>query len=49
MTDISLASPSLADMLRGFSIEVNPGEPKIIDAAPTRLEPGTEVFMTWIP
>jgi len=36
-------------MLRGFSIEVNPGETKVIDAAPQRLEPGTEVFMTWIP
>jgi methylenetetrahydrofolate reductase (NADPH) len=49
MTDISSASPSVADMLRGFSIEVNPGESKIIDAAPTRLDPGTEVFLTWIP
>ena len=36
-------------MLRNFSIEVNPGEPKMIDAAPQRLDPGTEVFMTWIP
>jgi methylenetetrahydrofolate reductase (NADPH) len=49
MTDISTAAPSIADMLRGFSIEVNPGESKIIDAAPGRLDPGTEVFMTWIP
>jgi methylenetetrahydrofolate reductase (NADH) len=49
MTNVSTAAPSLADMLRGFSIEVNPGEPKVIDAAPQRLEPGTEVFMTWIP
>jgi methylenetetrahydrofolate reductase (NADPH) len=49
MTDIAAAPPSVADMLRNFSIEVNPGEPKIIDAAPQRLDPGTEVFMTWIP
>ena len=49
MTNIATAAPSLADMLRGFSIEVNPGEAKIIDAAPQRLDPGTEVFMTWIP
>src|ERR1700689_5677552 len=49
MTDISSTAPSLADMLRGFSIEVNPGEPKVIGAAPQRLDPGTEVFMTWIP
>ena len=49
MTDISGAWPSVADMLRGFSIEVNPSESKIIDAAPVRLDPGTEVFLTWIP
>jgi methylenetetrahydrofolate reductase (NADPH) len=49
MTDISTATPSIADMLRGFSIEVNPGESKVIDAAPVRLNPGTEVFLTWIP
>jgi methylenetetrahydrofolate reductase (NADPH) len=49
MTNISTAAPTIADMLRGFSIEVNPGETKVIDAAPQRLDPGTEVFMTWIP
>ncbi len=49
MTDISAASPSVADMFRGYSIEVNPSESKIIDAAPARLDPGTEVFLTWIP
>ena len=42
-------APSLAEMLRGFSIEVNPKETKIIDACPDRLDPGTEVFLTWIP
>jgi methylenetetrahydrofolate reductase (NADPH) len=41
--------PSVGEMLRGFSIEVNPKETKIIDACPERLEPGTEVFLTWIP
>jgi methylenetetrahydrofolate reductase (NADPH) len=49
MTNISAAPCSVADMLRGFSIEVNPGETKVIDAAPQRLDPGTQVFMTWIP
>jgi methylenetetrahydrofolate reductase (NADPH) len=49
MTNLAAAAPSVADMLRNFSIEVNPGEPKVIDAAPQRLDPGTEVFMTWIP
>jgi methylenetetrahydrofolate reductase (NADPH) len=41
--------PSVGEMLRGFSIEVNPKETKIIDACPDRLDPGTEVFLTWIP
>jgi methylenetetrahydrofolate reductase (NADPH) len=49
MTNMAAAPPSVADMLRNFSIEVNPREPKIIDAAPQRLDPATEVFMTWIP
>lgn len=49
MTTNAAAPPTVADMLRGFSIEVNPAEGKIIDAAPSRLEPGTQVFMTWIP
>ena len=39
MTNISTAPPSLADMLRGFSIEVNPGEPKVIDARPSASTP----------
>lgn len=36
-------------MLRGYSIEVNPNQPKVVDAAVTQLDPGTEVFLTWIP
>ncbi|MGD1211945.1 MAG: methylenetetrahydrofolate reductase [Candidatus Acidiferrales bacterium] len=49
MTDSATVSPSIAEMLRGYSIEVNPSESKIIDAAPDRLDRGTEVFLTWIP
>jgi len=49
MTDTTAAPPSIVEMLRGYSIEVNPGESKIIDAAPDRLDRGTEVFLTWIP
>ncbi|MBZ5693994.1 MAG: methylenetetrahydrofolate reductase [Acidobacteriia bacterium] len=49
MTDHSATSPSIAEMLRGYSIEVNPGESKIVDAAPDRLDKGTDVFLTWIP
>jgi len=42
-------SSSIGEMLRGYSIEVNPGESKNVDAALDRLEPGTQVFLTWIP
>lgn len=40
---------NIAGMLRGYSIEVHPSDPKSLDAAQRRLHPGTEVFLTWIP
>jgi methylenetetrahydrofolate reductase (NADPH) len=49
MKDIATNPPSIARMLRGHSIEVNPNQSKDVDAAATRLDPGTEVFLTWIP
>ncbi len=49
MTDPASDSPSIAEMLRGYSIEVNPNQPKVVDAALARLDPETEVFLTWIP
>jgi methylenetetrahydrofolate reductase (NADPH) len=49
MPDFATDSPSIAGMLRGYSIEVNPNQPKVVDAAATCLDPGTEVFLTWIP
>jgi methylenetetrahydrofolate reductase (NADPH) len=49
MTNTTASAPSVAEMLKGFSIELNPGDAKVMDAAPGRLEPGTEVFLTWIP
>lgn len=49
MTDIATASHSIAEVLRGYSIEVSPSQSKAVDAAPARLEPGTEVFLPWIP
>ena len=49
MTNTTASAPSVAEMLRGFSIELNPGDAKVMDAAPGRLDPGTEVFLTWIP
>jgi methylenetetrahydrofolate reductase (NADH) len=43
------APPSIADMLCGYSIEVNPSDSRVVDAAVERLDPNTEVFLTWIP
>jgi methylenetetrahydrofolate reductase (NADPH) len=47
--ETATTSTSIAAALRGYSIEVNPNEPKVVDAALARLDPGTEVFLTWIP
>jgi methylenetetrahydrofolate reductase (NADPH) len=49
MTETATTSTSIARTLRGYSIEVNPNDPKVVDAALARLDPGTEVFLTWIP
>jgi methylenetetrahydrofolate reductase (NADPH) len=49
LKQVSAALRSIASMLRGHSIEVHPGETKVVDLAPERLDPGTEVFLTWIP
>ncbi len=49
MMETATTSTSIAEMLRGYSIEVNPNDPKVVDAALARLDPDTEVFLTWIP
>jgi methylenetetrahydrofolate reductase (NADPH) len=49
MTETAASSTSVARMLRGYSIEVNPNDAKVLDAALARLDPGTEIFLTWIP
>jgi len=49
MTETATAPPTIAELLRGYSIEVNPSDSKTVDAAVGRLDPGTEVFLTWIP
>ena len=40
---------TVAEMLRDYSVELIPGNPGLIDAAVDRLEPGTQVSLTWIP
>jgi len=49
MAQLATPSQSIAEMLRGYSIEVNPRDSKAVDAALERLDKGTEVFLTWIP
>jgi len=49
MTESAANPTTVARMLAGYSIEVNPNDPKVVDAAVERLGPGTEVFLTWIP
>jgi methylenetetrahydrofolate reductase (NADPH) len=49
MAGTATASPSISWMLSGYSIEINPRHSKALDAAPDRLDRGTEVFLPWIP
>jgi len=44
-----MAQSGTVEMLRRYSIEVNPSQTKVLDAAVERLDRGTEVFLTWIP
>jgi len=47
--DPATASPGIIELLRGFSIELNPGDAKTLQAAAERLDPGTEISLAWIP
>jgi methylenetetrahydrofolate reductase (NADPH) len=47
--DRSTASLGITKLLRGFSIELNPGDAKTLKAAAERLDPSTEVSLAWIP
>jgi len=49
MSEAATGSPSFAPLLRNYSVEVSPQNEKVVDSAVERLEPGTEVFFTWIP
>jgi methylenetetrahydrofolate reductase (NADPH) len=42
-------STGVIELLRGHSIELNPGDTKTLQAAAERLDPGTEVSLAWIP
>ena len=47
-TSISMTYPS-SEMLRDYSLELTPGDTRLIDAAIERLRPRTVVSLTWIP
>ena len=49
MPDPRTASSSTTRMLSDYSIEINPRQPRVLDAARDRLDRGTEVFLVWIP
>jgi methylenetetrahydrofolate reductase (NADPH) len=49
MSEPATSLPSIAPILRGYSVEVSPTNEKIIASCVERLEPGTEVYLTWIP
>ena len=49
MSEAATSMPNFAPMLRGYSVEVSPQNEKVVDSAVERLEPGTEVYFTWIP
>jgi methylenetetrahydrofolate reductase (NADPH) len=49
VTNAATASLGIIELLRSYSIELNPGESKTIQVAAECLEPGTEVSLAWIP
>jgi methylenetetrahydrofolate reductase (NADH) len=49
MSEPATSTASIAPLLRGYSVEISPTNEKIVDSAVERLDPGTEVFLTWIP
>jgi methylenetetrahydrofolate reductase (NADPH) len=47
--DPASVSPDILKLLDGFSIELNPEDSLTLEAAAERLDPATEVSLTWIP
>ncbi len=45
----NFATVGITEVLRGYSIELNPRDAKTLQAATERLDPGTEVALVWIP
>src|SRR6516162_845425 len=49
MFESTKQSASIAPVLRGYSVEITPSSEKVVASALERLEPETEVYLTWIP
>lgn len=49
MSDPSSDFPNLASPLRNYSIEISPTNKKSIVFVAERIDPGAEVYLTWIP
>ncbi|HLH32909.1 MAG TPA: methylenetetrahydrofolate reductase [Terriglobia bacterium] len=49
MSKFAMKPASIASMLTGYSVEISPTNEKVVASALERLEPGTEVYLTWIP
>jgi methylenetetrahydrofolate reductase (NADPH) len=49
MADPGSDFPNLASLLQNYSIEVSPTNQKSVAFAAERIDPGTEVYLTWIP
>lgn len=49
MSEQATSTPAIAALMRGYSVEISPTSEKVVDSAVERLDPGTEVYLTWIP
>jgi methylenetetrahydrofolate reductase (NADPH) len=49
MSEQATSTPNIAALMRGYSVEISPTNEKIVASAIERLDPETEVFLTWIP
>jgi methylenetetrahydrofolate reductase (NADPH) len=49
MSEQSTSTSNFAALLRGYSVEISPTNEKIVASAIERLDPETEVYLTWIP
>lgn len=49
MSDQAASPSTIPALMRGYSVEISPTNEKIVNSALERLDPGTEVYLTWIP